>query len=541
LKAGLTTTSHNLAYGLLELLSLVGVFAVIRRKNYTYKGEKKLAYEISVLGRHAEKLLSKIKLVGKPNPDITRFSEKDAFDAVPCGTLLYRAVKSLGYSKRLAEDAGKRRAFAAMMRTVSSRGKIGRRRLERIVEALASEAEIQKNAEAKLLISKLQKILQSSLVWDQIVSIEEIPSAEKYVYDLSVDGCETFVSNNLVVHNSVMLKLASSVMPRGKYVSGSGVTGAGMTASVRKDELLGSWVLEAGALILCNKGLIAIDEFDKINKDDQIAMHEAMSVETVSIAKASIVATLPAQTAVLAGANPNLGRFDTYRPIGEQIHIPETLLSRFDLKFALRDLPDRGKDAQLADHIISSRISPESIVPMIDVDFLRKYIAYARKIESMELTQEAAQTLKNFYVEMRGKSTEGTVTITLRQYEALLRLAEASAKIRLDTKVRPEDAERSIRLMRFSLQQVGYDVETGTFDIDKAEGGIGAAQRSKRVKLVEAIESLQKASGKDVPIQDVIAEAESLGISEGEAERLIGKMKEEGLVFEPKPGFIRKL
>ena len=175
------------------------------------------------------------------------------------------------------------------------------------------------------------------------------------------------------------------------------------------------------------------------------------------------------------------------------------------------------------------------------MDFLRKYIAYARRINSIELTQEAAKTLKDFYVDMRGKSAEGSVAITLRQYEALLRLAEASAKIRLDTKIRPEDAERSIRLMRFSLQQLGYDVENGTFDIDKAEGGIGAAQRSKRVKMIEAIESLQKSTGKDVPIQDVLAEAESLGISEGEAERLIGKMKEEGLVFEPKPGFIRKL
>ena len=112
-----------------------------------------------------------------------------------------------------------------------------------------------------------------------------------------------------------MLKLVSSVVPRGKYVSGSGVSGVGLTASVRKDEVIGTWVLEAGALILANKSVIAIDEFDKMSKDDQIAMHEAMSVETVSIAKASIVASLPAQTSVLAGANPKLSRFDPYRAI----------------------------------------------------------------------------------------------------------------------------------------------------------------------------------------------------------------------------------
>ncbi|MBI2579832.1 MAG: ATP-binding protein, partial [Candidatus Aenigmarchaeota archaeon] len=129
------------------------------------------------------------------------------------------------------------------------------------------------------------------------------------------------------IGKSMFLKLVSNLVPRGKYVSGSGVTGAGLTATVRKDEILGGWVLEAGALILANKGVISIDEFDKIGKDDQIAMHEGMSIETVSIAKASIVATLPAETAVLAGANPKFGRFDPYMPIADQITIPETLLS----------------------------------------------------------------------------------------------------------------------------------------------------------------------------------------------------------------------
>lgn len=216
--------------------------------------------------------------------------------------------------------------------------------------------------------------------------------------------------------------------------------------------------------------------------------------------------------------------------------------SRFDLKFALRDLPNKSTDERLADHIISSRITPASITPEIDTEFLRKYLAYARKITSVELTKEAADALKAFYVEMRGKSAEGSVAITLRQYEALIRLAEASAKVRLDTNVRIEDAERAIRLMKFSLQQLGYDFETGAYDIDRAEGGMAAAQRSKRVKMLEAIEALQKAAGgKEVPVDDIAAEAETIGISEVDARQLIEKMKQEGLVFEPKPGYIRKL
>jgi replicative DNA helicase Mcm len=340
-----------------------------------------------------------------------------------------------------------------------------------------------------------------------------------------------------------MLKLVSTLVPRGKYVSGSGVSGAGLTATVRKDEILGSWVLEAGALILCNRGLIAIDEFDKMSKDDQIAMHEATSVETVSIAKASIVATLPAQTAVLAGANPKLGRFDPYRTIIEQIDIPETLLSRFDLKFVLRDIPDRVKDEKLAAHIIVSRITPDQIAPEIETGLLKKYLAYARqKITSLILTPEAAKMLKDFYVDMRNAAPEsGVVSITLRQYEALLRLAEASARIRLDTQVRIEDGDRAIRLMKHSLMQLGFDRETGQIDIDRIESGISASQRSKIRTILDVIESLQKQAGREVAIEDVLAEAESQGVESKRAEEIISKLKQEGTIFEPRFGFIKKL
>jgi len=341
------------------------------------------------------------------------------------------------------------------------------------------------------------------------------------------------------VGKTMFLKLISSMVPRGRYVSGSGVSGVGLTASVRKDETMGTWVLEAGALILCNKGLIAIDEFDKMSKDDQIAMHEATSVETVSVAKASIVATLPAQTAVLAGANPTHGRFDPFRPITEQIQIPETLLSRFDLKFALRDIPNRGQDESLAAHIIMSRISPETVQPEIDRNLLRKFIAYARRIENLELSQEAANRLKDFYVNMRNMYGDNTVPITLRQYEALLRLAEASAKIRLDDRIRTEDADRAIKLVRFSLQQLGYDYETGKFDVDKMESGVTSGQRSKIRQILEIVGSLQKEVGKDISIEDVKAEAESQGVAK--PEDTIEKLIKEGLLFEPRPGFLRRV
>ncbi len=343
------------------------------------------------------------------------------------------------------------------------------------------------------------------------------------------------------VGKTQVLKLAASIVPRGRYVSGSGVSGAGLTATVVKNEELGGWMLEAGALILCNKGLIAIDEFDKMSKDDQIAMHEATSVETVSIAKASIVATLPAQTAVLAGANPKFGRFDPYMSIGEQIMIPETLLTRFDLKFALRDIPDRHVDEQLATHIIMSRHSPEMLDPPISLNILRKYIAYAKQVTNTDLSPEASEMLKNFYIDMRNKyagAEKSAISITLRQYEALIRLAEASAKIRLDRFVRKEDAERSIRLMMASMKQLGYDTDTETFDVDRLEGGMGASKRNKMLKVLKILEDLQKTS-KEVAIDDLKAEAENQGIDN--VDEVVERLRRDGMIIEPRPGFLRKV
>ncbi len=265
---------------------------------------------------------------------------------------------------------------------------------------------------------------------------------------------------------------------------------------------------------------------------------------TVSIAKASIVATLPAQTAVLAGANPKFGRFDPYKPIVEQIQIPETLLSRFDLKFSLRDVPNRANDEKLADHIMASRTNPEAVTPVLDTNLLRKYIAYVKRINSLVMNPEAAESMKNFYVEMRNRYTGSdikTISITLRQYEALIRLAEASAKIRMDTDVRMEDAERAIKLLKYSLMQLGYDTETGRIDIDRIESGITAGKRKRISTIIEIIEEMQK-EAKEVAEQDLLAEAENRGIENtDEVKEILDRLKREGTIFEPRPGFIRKV
>ncbi|MCK4714638.1 MAG: minichromosome maintenance protein MCM, partial [Candidatus Aenigmarchaeota archaeon] len=226
---------------------------------------------------------------------------------------------------------------------------------------------------------------------------------------------------------SQLLKLVPEIVPRGKHSFMCNGIVIHNTATVTKDEqFMGGWVLEAGAMVLANKGMLAIDEFEKMSPEDQVAMHEGLEQGTVSIAKASIVATLPAKTAVLAGGNPKFSRFDPYLPIAKQITITDTLLSRFDLKFAIRDVPDTARDKRIVDHVLRTREDEnyEGALPKIDPSFIRKYIAYAREHCEPAFNREAGRILRNFYISTR-KKAEGfsSVPITMRQFEALLRLS----------------------------------------------------------------------------------------------------------------------
>jgi replicative DNA helicase Mcm len=341
---------------------------------------------------------------------------------------------------------------------------------------------------------------------------------------------------------SQLMKLVPEIVPRGKYVSGKGVTGAGLTCTVTKDEqFMGGWVLEAGALVLTNKGLLAIDEFEKMSTDDQIAMHEALEQGSISIAKASIVATLPAQTSVLAGGNPKFSRFDPYLPIVKQITIPDTLLARFDLKFALRDVPDAELDKKIVDHVLKTREHEfEGSRPKINRELIRKYIAYAKQNCNPELTPEAGRMLRRFYINTRKKAEGGAgpVPITLRQFEALIRLSEASAKIQLSDKIRKEDAQRAIRLMKASLTQLGFEPETGLIDIDRTEGAVTSRERSKIRIVLDIINELSEKT-KEIPVAEIQRRAKKEDVED--VDEIIEKLKREGMLFEPNPGYVQKV
>ena len=343
------------------------------------------------------------------------------------------------------------------------------------------------------------------------------------------------------IGKSQMLKYVSKLAPRSIYTSGKGTTGAGLTAAAVRDEL-GGWSLEAGALVLGDQGNVCVDELDKMRSEDRSALHEALEQQTVSIAKAGIMATLNSRCSVLAAANPKFGRFDRFKLLAEQIDLPSPILSRFDLIFVVEDKPSIKNDSELADHILEIHQSNE-INYEIEPELLRKYIAYARKNVNPRLTDEANTVLKEFYVSTRnsGQDEEGPVPITARQLEAIIRLAEASAKIRLKETVDKEDAEKAVRLQLACLKEVGIDPETGEIDIDKVEGRTPKSDRDKLQRVLEEIELLEEEYGGQAPTNVLASNmADKYDISEEKVESIIRNLKHKGIIYEPTSGYLKR-
>jgi replicative DNA helicase Mcm len=340
---------------------------------------------------------------------------------------------------------------------------------------------------------------------------------------------------------SQLLQYVARIAPRGLYTSGRGTTAAGLTAAVIREKG-GGMSLEAGALVLADKGIACIDEMDKMRPEDRVAIHEAMEQHTVSVAKGGIVATLNARTAILAAANPALGRYEPHRTVAENISLPVTILSRFDLIFVLRDVPNKEADGKMSEHILEMHrkgLSP--VEPPIPLDLLRKYISYAKGIKPV-LTQEALQRLKDFYLAMRSASeSEGSpVAITARQLESLVRIAEAKARVALRKEVLSEDAEAAITIMKRSLEEVGIDLSSYKIDIDLIMTGKPKSVRDKLQTVLSTLMEMEKETG-IVEKTALLNELETkYTISTGEAERLIGQLLREGTIYEPREGYLKK-
>ena len=344
------------------------------------------------------------------------------------------------------------------------------------------------------------------------------------------------------IGKSQILKYVSRLAPRSIYTSGKGTSGAGLTAAAVRDEL-GGWSLEAGALVLGDQGNVCVDELDKMRSEDRSALHEALEQQTVSIAKAGIMATLNSRCSVLAAANPKFGRFDRYKVLAEQIDLPAPIFSRFDLIFVIEDKPSREGDSKLAEHIL--KIHKENTVDYeIEPELLRKYIAYARRNVNPQLTDEANEVLKEFYVSTRNSNPEeqGAVPITARQLEAIIRLSEASAKIKLKEFVEKEDAEKAVRLQMACLKEVGVDPETGEIDVEILEGGTPKSDRDKIQRVTEEIKLLEEEFAGDAPLNVLLSNmSEKYGVSEDKTEQIVRNLKQKGVIFEPNTGYFRRV
>ena len=406
---------------------------------------------------------------------------------------------------------------------------------EKIVKSLAKNPDIYDR-----LIASFAPHIRGHALFKEAILLLIVGSTQRVLTDgTKIRGdINVFLVGDPGTAKSEMLKFCARIAPRGLYTSGRGSTAAGLTAAVVKDAS-GIFMLEAGAVVLGDQGLVCIDEFDKMRPEDRSALHEVMEQQSASIAKGGIVATLNARTSILAAANPMFGKYDIFKNIYENVNLPIPLLTRFDLVFIVRDIPSQEKDRNIAQHIISQHgSSGTDTTSLIDIDILTKYLSYAKRGEPA-LTKEAENLIMEFYLKMRnisGEDKENMITITPRQLEGLIRLATARARLLLKNKVEGEDADRAIYLFNEMLKNSGTDVNTGKVDIGVLQGR-PKSEVSKLQMFMEILRTLEGEPKSSVPEQDFVDElVKSDKFSEEEARNYIRRMIRDASIYESKPG-----
>ncbi|XP_070276040.1 DNA helicase MCM8 isoform X2 [Myotis yumanensis] len=396
-----------------------------------------------------------------------------------------------------------------------------------------------------------------------LYAIQEI-QAEENLFKLIVNSlCPVIFGHEAVC----------SVAPRGVYVCGNTTTTSGLTVTLSKDSSSGDFALEAGALVLGDQGICGIDEFDKMGNQHQ-ALLEAMEQQSISLAKAGMVCSLPARTSIIAAANPVGGHYNKAKTVSENLKMGSALLSRFDLVFILLDTPNEDHDHLLSEHVIAIRagkqrtvssatvarlnsqdsntsvlevvsdkplserlkvVAGETIDP-IPHQLLRKYIGYARQYVYPRLSTEAAQILQDFYLELRKQSQRlNSSPITTRQLESLIRLTEARARLELREQATKEDAEDIVEIMKYSMLGT-YSDEFGNLDFERSQHGSGMSNRSTAKRFISALNNIAERTYNNLfQFHQLRQIARELNIQVADFENFIGSLNEQGYLLKKGP------
>ena len=408
---------------------------------------------------------------------------------------------------------------------------------EKIIKSLAKNPDIYE----RLVNSFAPHIQGHSLIKESILLLI-VGATQRILQDgTKVRGdINVFLVGDPGTAKSEMLKFCARIAPRGLYTSGRGSTAAGLTAAVVRDKT-GIMMLEAGAVVLGDQGLVAIDEFDKMKPEDRSALHEVMEQQSASIAKGGIVATLNARTSILAAANPMYGKYDPLKNITENVALPIPLLTRFDLIFVVRDIPSKERDRNIAQHIIGLHKKTTSDTrSLIDIDIFTKYLAYCKKSDP-SLTPEAEEKILDYYMKMRNVESEEMITFTPRQLGGLIRLATARARLLMKDQVDGEDADRAIFLIQSMLEDAGVDVNTGKVDLGVLQGR-PHSEVSKLQLFMDVLKSLEGDNKTPVEEKLFVKElAKTTKFTEEEARNFIRRMLREASIYESKPGHYNRV
>ncbi|KAM6164744.1 DNA helicase MCM8 isoform 3-T3 [Rhynchocyon petersi] len=372
---------------------------------------------------------------------------------------------------------------------------------------------------------------------------------------------------------SQMLQAVCNVAPRGVYVCGNTTTTSGLTVTLSKDSSSGDFTLEAGALVLGDQGICGIDEFDKMGNQHQ-ALLEAMEQQSISLAKAGVVCSLPARTSIIAAANPVGGHYNKAKTVAENLKMGSALLSRFDLVFILLDTPNEDHDHLLSEHVIAIRggkqravssatvtrvnsqdsntsvlevvsekplserlkVGPGETIDPIPHQLLRKYIGYARQYVYPRLSADAAQVLQDFYLELRKQSQRlNSSPITTRQLESLIRLTEARARLELREQATKEDAEDIVEIMKYSMLGT-YSDEFGNLDFERSQLGSGMSNRSTAKRFISALNNIAERTYNNLfQFHQLRQIAKELNIQVVDFENFVGSLNDQGFLLKKGP------